>query len=84
MQVQSVPPTRGLIYDRNNTLLAENRPVFSVTLVPERVDGMDDTLGQLGTILDISEEDLERFRRRLLEPRRPFQELPLRYELNQP
>ena len=41
VQVQSVPPPRGLVYDRNNTLLAENRPVFSVTLVPERVQGMD-------------------------------------------
>lgn len=81
VQVQSVPPPRGLIYDRNNTLLAENRPVFSVKLVPERVDGMDETLEKLGSILEISEEDLERFRRRLEEPRRPFQEIPLRYDL---
>ena len=40
VQVQSVPPPRGLVYDRNNLLLAENRPVFSLTIVPERiVDG---------------------------------------------
>lgn len=64
VQVQSVPPPRGLVYDRNDTLLAENRPVFSVTLVPERVQGMDDTLAQLGKILDISDEDRERFQRR--------------------
>ena len=83
VQVQSVPPTRGLVYDRNNILLAENRPVFSVTLVPERVDGMEDTLDQLGGILDISKEDLERFRRRLQEPRRPFQKIPLRYDLTE-
>lgn len=74
---------RGLVYDRNDTLLAENRPVFSVTLVPERVQGMDDTLAQLGNILEISEEDRERFQRRLQEPRRPFQEIPLRYDLNE-
>ncbi|MCM0611074.1 penicillin-binding protein 2 [Marinobacter sediminum] len=83
VQVQSVPPPRGLIYDRNHVLLAENRPVFSVTLVPERVDGMDQTLSQLGGILDVSGEDLERFHRRLQEPRRPFQEIPLRYDLNE-
>jgi penicillin-binding protein 2 len=83
VQVQSVPPPRGLIYDRNHVLLAENRPVFSVTLVPERVDGMKDTLAQLGSLLDISDEDMERFRRRLQEPRRPFQEIPLSYELNE-
>ncbi|OEY66730.1 penicillin-binding protein 2 [Marinobacter sp. X15-166B] len=83
VQVQSVPPTRGLIYDRNGVLLAENRPVFSVTLVPERVAGMDATLEKLQQLLSISEEDLDRFRRRLREPRRPYQELPLRYDLTE-
>lgn len=83
VQVQSVAPPRGLVYDRNEELLAENRPVFGVTLVPERVDGMADTLDKLSAILSISEEDMERFQRRLREPRRPFQPLPLRYDLNE-
>ncbi len=83
VQVQSVAPTRGLIYDRNGTLLAENRPVFSVTIVPERVSDMEATLDQLTQLLSISEEDLERFQRRLSEPRRPYQELPLRYDLDE-
>ncbi len=83
VQVQSVAPPRGLVYDRNDVLLAENRPVFSVTLVPERIDQLDQTLARLESIIDISEEDLERFRRRLNEPRRPFQEMPLRYDLTE-
>ncbi len=83
VQVQSVPPPRGLVYDRNNLLLAENRPVFSLTLVPERVGGMEETLARLTRILNVSEEDLERFQRRLREPRRPFQEIPLSYDLGE-
>ncbi|OJT01273.1 penicillin-binding protein 2 [Marinobacter nauticus] len=83
VQVQSVPPPRGLVYDRNNLLLAENRPVFSLTLVPERVAGMEVTLARLSEILDIAEEDIERFKRRLREPRRPFQEIPLSYDLGE-
>lgn len=83
VQVQSVAPPRGLIYDRNDVLLAENRPVFGVTLVPERVGNMEQTLAKLKTMLSISDEDMERFQRRLMEPRRPFQELPLRYDLNE-
>jgi penicillin-binding protein 2 len=83
VQVQSVPPPRGLVYDRNHILLAENRPVFSVTVVPERVGGMEATLEQLVGILDVSDEDMERFQRRLREPRRPFQEIPLRYDLTE-
>lgn len=83
VQVQSVAPTRGLVYDRNDVLLAENRPVFGITLVPERVRDMEATLAKLQGILNVSGEDVERFRRRLLEPRRPFQELPLRYDLDE-
>lgn len=83
VQVQSVAPPRGLIYDRNGKLLAENRPVFSVTLVPERVGNMEEVLTKLEGLLEVSDEDMERFQRRLEERRRPFQALPLRYDLNE-
>ncbi|MBE0484959.1 penicillin-binding protein 2 [Marinobacter sp.] len=83
VQVQSVPPPRGLVYDRSNHLLAENRPVFSLALVPERVEGMDATLARLSDILDLDEGDVERFQRRLQERRRPFQEIPLSYDLSE-
>ncbi|MGM0953812.1 MAG: penicillin-binding protein 2 [Pseudomonadota bacterium] len=83
VQVQSVPPPRGLVYDRNNLLLAENRPVFSVTVVPERVDDMPATLAGLQDILTIPEEDMTRFERRLGEYRRPFEAIPLSYDLSE-
>jgi len=83
VQVQSVAPPRGLIYDRNGVLLAENRPVFSVTLVPERAGDMEQVLAKLEGLLEVSDEDMERFQRRLKERRRPFQALPLRYDLNE-
>jgi penicillin-binding protein 2 len=34
--VQPVPPTRGLIFDRNGVIIADNRPSFSLTLSRER------------------------------------------------
>ncbi|XKH00160.1 penicillin-binding protein 2 [Marinobacter nauticus] len=83
VQVQSVPPPRGLIYDRNNLLLAENRPVFSITVVPERVGDMETTLAGLQDMVTISEDDLKRFRRRLEEYRRPYEAIPLRYNLSE-
>lgn len=83
VQVQSVPPTRGLIYDRNGVLIAENRPVFSIMVVPERVSDLPATLARLQETLDISDEDIERFQRRLREQRRPFQEIPLYYDLTE-
>lgn len=83
VQVQPIAPPRGLIYDRNDVLLAENRPVFSVTIVPERVPDMDATLARLQQILDIPDEDMERFQRRLDEYRRPFSPVPLSYDLTE-
>ncbi|WP_148861826.1 penicillin-binding protein 2 [Marinobacter fonticola] len=83
VQVQPIAPPRGLIYDRNEVLLAENRPVFSVTIVPERVPDMESTLSRLQQILDIPEEDMERFDRRLDEYRRPFSPVPLSYDLTE-
>ncbi|MFE8072733.1 penicillin-binding protein 2 [Marinobacteraceae bacterium S3BR75-40.1] len=83
VQVQSVAPTRGLIYDRNGVLLAENRPVFSVTLVPERVDDIDGTIERLRKLIDIPDEDVERFYRRLHEYRRPYEPVPLRYQITE-
>jgi penicillin-binding protein 2 len=38
-----IAPNRGLIYDRNGILLAENRPIFNLEIIPEQVKDMDDT-----------------------------------------
>jgi penicillin-binding protein 2 len=36
VHVQPIPPTRGLIYDRNGLIIADNRPSFSLTVTRER------------------------------------------------
>ena len=36
IHVQPIPPNRGLIYDRNGVIIADNRPSFSLTLTRER------------------------------------------------
>lgn len=83
VQVQPVSPTRGLIYDRNGVLLAENRPVFSLTILPERVDDMEALLEDIQEIVDVREEDIENFRRRVDERRRPYEAVPLHYHLTE-
>lgn len=83
IQVQPIAPTRGLIYDRNGILLAENVPVFSLTLVRERVEDMDATLDLLHRLIGITDEERERFERRIRERRRPFESVPLRLRLTE-
>ncbi len=83
-RVKIVPlaPTRGLIYDRNGVELAQNTPTFSLEIVPENVEDMTELLAELGKLVEISDEDSERFRS-MLKKKRPFQSVPLRFRLSE-
>ncbi len=83
IQVQPLPPIRGLIYDRNGELLADNSPSFNLTITPERVDDMDETLARLNDVLNLSDEEIEAFAKRLKRRQRPFESVPLRFKLAQ-
>jgi len=65
VHIRAVPPTRGLIYDRNGALLAENLPSFQLEIVRERVEDMDATIAELRKLIDISDENIVRFKKRL-------------------
>lgn len=82
VQLQPLPPKRGLIYDRNGILLADNRPSFILSVVNERVPDLDMTLTELQALVPISENDLEKFRERL-KRRRPYEAVPLHYRLTE-
>ena len=81
VNIVPVPPTRGLIFDRNGVLLAQNLPSFSLEIVPEQIDDMDKTLAGLAQLITVSDDDLESFRKRLQE-RHPFESIPLRFRLS--
>ncbi|NIV77073.1 MAG: penicillin-binding protein 2, partial [Gammaproteobacteria bacterium] len=82
VNIQPLAPTRGLIYDRNGVELAQNTPTFTLEVVPEKVEDMDAVLRELSELVEISPEDLERFRGMLRKKRR-FQSVPVRFRLNE-
>ncbi|HKJ95501.1 MAG TPA: penicillin-binding protein 2 [Gammaproteobacteria bacterium] len=82
VRLVAIPPTRGLIYDRNGVLLAENVPAHRLVITPEQVDDMDQTLKRLSKIVDLRPTDLERFHD-LLRQQRRFQEIPLKLQLTE-
>ena len=55
VQLQPLPPKRGLIFDRNGVLLADNRPSYTLALVVERVEDLDATLATLSGLIEITE-----------------------------
>ena len=80
IKVLPVAPNRGLIYDRSGVLLAENKPVFSLEVIPEEVDNLDDTLSRLALLMNVSDDQIEDFRKSLKRQRR-FKPVALRNRL---
>lgn len=77
-----IAPPRGLIYDRNGIILAENIPVYSLEVVPEKAGNLDATIAALQKIIPITPENIEQFKRQL-KYRRRFESVPLRIKLTE-
>ena len=62
IRIEAVPPIRGLVFDRQGRVLAENIPAYQLELIPEQVDDIDDTLDRLAALGLIEAEDIGRLR----------------------
>lgn len=82
VSIRPIPPTRGLIFDRNGILLAQNLPSFTLEITPEHVEDLNKTLDDLSQLISVSKEDLKRFHKERRKKRR-FEGIPLRFRLNE-
>jgi len=82
VKVLPIAPIRGLIFSRDNVLLADNQPSFSLELIPEQIDNLDKTIGQLSRLIDIDEDSISRFKKLRREKRR-FESIPLKFNLSE-
>ncbi len=83
ISIQPVVPNRGLIYDRNGVILAENRPSYTLTLVKENAGDIDAALERLRNLIALTPEDEVEFRKRLKNRAVPFSSVPLRFDLSE-
>lgn len=82
VRIEPLPPTRGLIYDRNGIVLAENLPSYQLEMIPEQVDDIDASLEALVGLGLLQADDLERVRTDIR--RQPnFRPVALRYRLSE-
>ena len=81
VRIKALPPARGLIYDRNGVIMANNLPSYRLEIIKEQVEDLDQTLIDLKQYVDYSELDL-RLYRRAANRRRSFESIPLRLNLN--
>jgi penicillin-binding protein 2 len=76
-----LPPTRGLIYDRNGVLLADNYPTYSLEITPDQVPNLNRTIEDLRHVVTITDDDVQRFHRARRQQQR-FNSIPIRLKLD--
>ncbi|MBA1204844.1 penicillin-binding protein 2 [Pseudomonas capeferrum] len=78
-----IAPARGLIYDRNGTVLADNKPSFNLTLTRERAGDSAKVLDTLTQLLGLDEETRQGFDKDLRRGRKPFEPVTLMVGLSE-
>jgi len=83
VHVQPIPPTRGLIFDRNGELLADNKASFILSVVSTDSAELNNTIELLKSIIEITPSDLGKFYKALKQRRHKLDPVPLRYRLTE-
>ena len=82
IDLYSLPPVRGLIYDRNGEVLAQNFRVYNLEILPDKVEDMDNLLDELSRIVELTPEDIKHFRS-VLRKRPSFERQTLKANLSE-
>jgi len=81
LKIMPIAPTRGLIFSRSGAVLAENRPAFFLTLIPENANNVSGSLDRLRKLLNLSRDELESFSGQLKRARR-FERVTLKNDMS--
>jgi len=82
ISIRRIVPSRGLIYDRNGVLLADNIAAFRLEVVPENAKNLPQLLEDVGAVVALSDDDLERFNA-MRKAKHSFESIPLRFKLSE-
>lgn len=83
MSIIPIAPSRGIIYDKNGVILADNIPVYVLEIIPERVKDLKQTLHQLKILLpSINDADIENFNR-AKQQHHAYDPIPFKLKLTQ-
>ena len=82
VHVRPAAPTRGVIYDRNGEILADNRPTSNLSIIRERTDDLGQLINKVGSLITLTDNDITRFYSRL-KRRKPFEPTPLKFNLTE-
>ncbi|MFL2556097.1 MAG: penicillin-binding protein 2 [Gammaproteobacteria bacterium] len=81
-KILPIAPIRGLIYSNDGVVLAENKPTYSLQVIPEKIDDIDNLITRLREIVHIDDEDIKQFQH-LSSKKRRFERIALRENLTE-
>lgn len=76
------PPSRGVIYDRQGEVLAQNFSAYTLEITPSKAGKLEETINQLSLVVSIDTGDRKRFKRLLAESKN-FESIPIRNRLTE-
>lgn len=82
ISITPVAPNRGLITDRNGTIIAHNFFVYTLEITPSKIEHLDETINEVRKLVEISKNDLKRFNK-LKAHSHQFESIPIRTHLNE-
>ena len=82
IRIQAVPPIRGLIFDRNGEVIAENLPAYQLELIPEQVVNIRDTLERLSIVGLINFKDIPSLEKQINNQQR-FKPVTLKFRMTE-
>jgi penicillin-binding protein 2 len=80
ISIVPIPPSRGLVLDRNGAVLARNFSGYTLEIFPRRVRSIDRTIDEVAEVVEITPRDRARFKK-LLADSRNAESLPIRSRL---
>ena len=75
-----IVPNRGVIVDRNGTVMARNYSAFTLEIIPSKVNDLDQTIDGLSQLIEVQAKDRKRFKK-LMEESKNFESIPIRTRL---
>lgn len=81
IQLESIPPFRGMIFDRNGELLVDNHPSYNLYVIPEEIKNPDHIITSLHYLIDLPEDQLQK-RMEHLRLRQPFKPLLIKKNIS--